>query len=417
MKSVRTIRSNRNRSLLAVSLLAVALARGVPLRAESNQAVQTSIPSVEPSGLYVRVQLSRHIKISKLRPGDSIEGTLVHDVYSSDHKVFSSGSHVLLTVDQMAKRRRAANDHWPWIVKAFTPRRENYPVFRELQVTESGSNLTLPVALISISNIREVHPPVSSKSRLLGGKTKAGPASQATKLAGPTLVLEAFSNAASSPAQPDISPIDPHRLADVPAGTRCRIVLLDSVSASKSKPGDVLTARLLEPIIVDSNLVLPAGSVFEGKVLKKIPPRTLSRSGALNLTFTSITLPGGNRLPITASVSGAVVSQGSHTRIDREGVLHGERPGSAWMAINIGMTAGISKEVDDGVQLVIEALISTATDASTAGTSRIISSCVSGIYMATRRGRDIVLPRFTEMEITIDRPLSVSATPVVASSN
>ncbi|HEV2397586.1 MAG TPA: hypothetical protein VGS27_11635 [Candidatus Sulfotelmatobacter sp.] len=154
MKSVRTIRSNRNRSLLAVSLLAVALARGVPLRAESNQAVQTSIPSVEPSGLYVRVQLSRHIKISKLRPGDSIEGTLVHDVYSSDHKVFSSGSHVLLTVDQMAKRRRAANDHWPWIVKAFTPRRENYPVFRELQVTESGSNLTLPVAF----DLHQQHP-------------------------------------------------------------------------------------------------------------------------------------------------------------------------------------------------------------------------------------------------------------------
>jgi hypothetical protein len=80
------------------------------------------------------------------------------------------------------------------------------------------------------------------------------------------------------------------------------------------------------------------------------------------------------------------------------------------------MTAGISKEVDDGVQLVIEAIVATATDASTAGTSRIVSSCVSGIYMATRKGRDIVLPRFTEMEITIDRPLSVSTTPVIASS-
>src|ERR1035441_1171278 len=31
------------------------------------------------------------------------------------------------------------------------------------------------------------------------------------------------------------------------------------------------------------------------------------------------------------------------------------------MAINLGMTAGISKEVDDGVQLVIETIVSTAT--------------------------------------------------------
>jgi len=36
-----------------------------------------------------------------------------------------------------------------------------------------------------------------------------------------------------------------------------------------------------------------------------------------------------------------------------------------------------------------------------------VSSCISGIYMATRRGRDVVLPRFTEMEISLDRPLSV----------
>jgi hypothetical protein len=96
--------------------------------------------------------------------------------------------------------------------------------------------------------------------------------------------------------------------------------------------------------------------------------------------------------------------------MDAEGGLHGEHPGAAWMAINIGMTAGISKEVDDGVQLVIEAILSTATDASTAGTARIISSCVSGIYMATRRGRDVVLPRFSEMEISLDRPVSLIPT-------
>jgi hypothetical protein len=77
------------------------------------------------------------------------------------------------------------------------------------------------------------------------------------------------------------------------------------------------------------------------------------------------------------------------------------------MAINIGVTAGLAKEVDDGTQLIVEALVSAATDASTAGTARIVSSCISGIYMVSRRGRDVVLPRFTEMDISLDRPLSV----------
>jgi hypothetical protein len=44
------------------------------------------------------------------------------------------------------------------------------------------------------------------------------------------------------------------------------------------------------------------------------------------------------------------------------------------MLINIGVTAGIAKEVDDGAQLVIEAIVSTATDASTAGTARIVAT-------------------------------------------
>jgi ABC-type antimicrobial peptide transport system ATPase subunit len=95
--------------------------------------------------------------------------------------------------------------------------------------------------------------------------------------------------------------------------------------------------------------------------------------------------------------------------MDAEGGLHGERPGKAWMAINIGVTAGLAKEVDDGVQLVIEAIVSTATDASTAGTARIAATCVSVLYMATRKGRDVVLPRFTEVDISLDRPASLHA--------
>jgi hypothetical protein len=85
------------------------------------------------------------------------------------------------------------------------------------------------------------------------------------------------------------------------------------------------------------------------------------------------------------------------------------------MAISFAVSAGLSKEADDATQLIIEALVSTATDASTAGTARIVSSCISGIYMVTRHGRDVVLPRFTEMQISLDRPLSVTRNAEAAS--
>ncbi len=165
---------------------------------------------------------------------------------------------------------------------------------------------------------------------------------------------------------------------------------------------------LIEPLRSDSHVVLPAGSLIEGKVVKKTPPRRLSRGGSLCLTFSQLTLPDGNRIPIAASLAGAELDGRSHTRMDAEGRLRGERPGKAWMAINIGVSAGLAKEVDDSMQLIIEAIVSTTTDASTAGTSRIVATCVSVIFLVTRHGRDVVLPRFTEMDVSLDRPLSLT---------
>jgi hypothetical protein len=97
--------------------------------------------------------------------------------------------------------------------------------------------------------------------------------------------------------------------------------------------------------------------------------------------------------------------------MDSEGQLHGEHPGKAWMAINLGVTVGLAKEADDTLQVIIEAIVSSATDASTAGTGRIVAGCASALYMATRRGRDVVIPRFTEMDVSFDRPVSLDGHP------
>jgi hypothetical protein len=199
------------------------------------------------------------------------------------------------------------------------------------------------------------------------------------------------------------------------AGTQARIILLGGVSAGKSRAGDAFQARLVEPVRLDSRVVLPEGTLLEGKVVKSKPPRMMSRAGSLLLTFTGLTLPGGAGAPVLASVTAAELDPRSHTRIDPEGQLTGERPGKAWMLINIGVTAGIAKEVDDGLQLAIEAAVSTATDASTAGTARIAGICGSTLFMLTRHGRDVVLPRFTEMDIMFDRPVSLPV-PQAASS-
>ena len=348
--------------------------------------------------------------MSKRKPGDVIDGTLARDVYSSDHKLFSSGDHVRLTVDHLEKRKRTRTDHWPGVVNLFTPRHESYPVFKSATVVDNDKESSLQVSVIAARRMRKIQAKArkSTPTENEHGAVVTGKSNQKQKPPF-SMVLEAKEPDLVSPtsnADAATGPTSPHN-GTLPLGTRFKVVLLGDVSASRSKPGDLIQARLLEPVILNSTVALPAGSLLEGKVLKNMPPRMLSRAGSLYLTFTSLTAPSGSHFQLAASLAGADLDQRSRTKIDAEGQLHGEHPGKAWMAINLGVTAGVAKVGDDTLQLIIELIVSTATDASTAGVGRIAAGCASAIYLATRHGRDVVLPRFTEMDISLDRPLSL----------
>jgi len=367
--------------------------------------------------LYLKVQLPPSLKIASLKAGDTVEGTLASDVYSPGRQLFPAGSRVRLNVSRTERRRKPANDHWPWIVKLLTPRHENFPVFQDALVTApAGEERSIQVSLISLSRRFETRAETDRRKKIAvdsasvnEGTTLALGDEQRKKELGPVMILEGSATTEGGSQDSEARSTTPIVGAQsaIPTGTQCRLLLLNTVSASKSRAGESVQARLLSPVVLNSQVALPAGSVFDGTVVKQTPPRMLSRAGSIYLKFHSVLLPDGSRYDISASLAGAELDRGSHTRIDAEGRIRGERPGVAWMLINGGLTAGVSKSLDDGAQLIIEAIISTATDASTAGVSRIVSTCASGVFLLTRRGRDVILPRFTEMEIVLNRPLSL----------
>jgi hypothetical protein len=407
--------------LLLILLPAVLCAENVESAGSSSQAGANVY-----SNLYVKVQLDSKVKSSVLKPGDVMEGSLSRSVYSRDRQLFSAGSRVHLIVDKLERRRRAPNDHWPWVIKVFIPRHEKYPTFQRAQVLlADGREIPLRVSLVSIGPEVEVqakprkgksgaHPnsakmdanlaSVPSTSLKKTGKDlKALSAAPMANFEAVVLTGEELSAASHGPA-----PVSSRGTVTVAAGSQAKVILLGSLSASKNRAGDSFQARLVEPVYAGPTLVLPEGSVFEGKVMKSTGPRMLSRSGSVLLSFTAVTSPGGTSGPIEASVTGVEMNRQSHTRVDSEGQLKGDRPGKAWMVINLGATGGIAKEADDAAQLLIEAIVSSATDVSTAGTARIAGACASGLFMLTRHGRDVVLPKFTEMDIMFDRPVSLS---------
>jgi hypothetical protein len=366
-----------------------------------HQASTGAVGTFAADALYMKVRLDSKIKPSAMKPGDQVSGRLLQDVYSGSTEIIPAGSVAHLSVATLSTRRRTPNDHWPWMIKAFTPRHEKYPVFNSATIeTPDGHQSSLQVSFISINKEVEVEQKTKQPHDSSQSKKKV------REDLGNIVTLETSSQTATD--SKIISPSEPVTIA---AGTEAKVILLGDVSASKNRSGDSFQARLVEPVRIDNRIVIPEGALLDGKVVRSQGPRMLSRSGSINLEFTNLTLPGGPSNTITATVAGAEINQRSHTVIDPEGQMHGDRPGKAWMLLNIGVTGGIAKVADDGSQLLIEALVSTATDASTAGTGKIVSACASGIFLLTRHGRDVVLPKYTQMKIMFGRPVSLAPAP------
>lgn len=397
---------------LTLAVLISALGLCSALWAQSSSSLHNEFP------LFVKVQLDNSVKLSSLKVGESVEGKLTRDVYSPENKVFASGSPIRLTVSRVERKHKTPSEKWPWIAKIFIPHHENSPVFNDAAISmPDGTKSAIQASLLSIDRMKDVRVPPSRS----GGKKPAtevsietspvetGSERDSSASRGPVLFLEAHRTSVeptenSAWVRPGLS-----TSSVLPAGTVGRVLLMEDISASKSHAGDVIHARVLEPILSDSQIAVPAGSVFEGRVIKATHPRIPARAGSLTIAFESLQLPEGQGIPVSASLASVGVTASSPVKMDREGGLHGSRPGAMWMLINGGVAGGIAKEVDDGTQLIVEAIVSTATDASTAGTARIAGTIVSAAFMLTRKGHDVVLPNHTEMVITINRPLTLSA--------
>ena len=356
------------------------------------------------AALYLKVQLNEGIKTASLRPGDIIKCKLSQPVYSVDRELFPSGSQVQLTVDKVERRRREPNDYWPWVIKMFMPRHENFPVFRESSVLGSdGTSTPLQVSLVSLNRERSVQ----AQSRKDADHATASGLPVADQNPSGRVSKERIATflAALPESHAPASQLALAGPTTIASGAHAKIILLGTVSAGKSRVGDTFQARIVEPVRVNDEVVLPEGSLLDGEVVNSTPPRRLSRGGSLYLKFNKLSVPGGELTPITATLTSIEINERSHTKVDVEGGLRADRPGKAWLLANLGMTAGLAKVTDDTTQLIIEAIVSTATDVSTAGSAKIAAACVSGVFMLTRHGRDVVIPQFTEMNVMFDRPV------------
>lgn len=151
----------------------------------------------------------------------------------------------------------------------------------------------------------------------------------------------------------------------VETDTILRVRLEDRLSSEGSASGDSFTATLVDDLMAGDQRVLPAGTVFQGRVVSATPAAKGNKPGSLSIAFEKVRLPSGRTIDIDAEPRSIDEKIDAEGRISRSGskrvaifVGGGAAGGAAIGAIaGGGKGAGIGAAIGAGVGILSSVLV------------------------------------------------------------
>ncbi len=175
----------------------------------------------------------------------------------------------------------------------------------------------------------------------------------------------------------------------IPAGTTLHCRLTQTLSTKLNSQGDLFTATVSEPLIINGREVIPAGSTLEGRVSWMARPGRVKGVGQMRLSADRITLPDGGTFPLSALLMSAYGAEGAKVS-GEEGVVKG--PSSRLKSFEEigGLAAG-----GGIVGLLFSHPVVGMAFGGTAGF----------VDRMRRRGQDLNLPQGTQLNYQLTREL------------
>lgn len=353
-----------------------------------------------PAGTIMRVTSSERVKPSRLRAGDELQAELPRPVFLRERRAIPAGSQVRLSVEEIRRVKVDAEKTRGW--SAFLRRpfagllpRHRYDVsFRSAEIVMADG--TVVPFKPSLLEVRE--------SGTVAAGAKRSSAKTASSRQGSTLILlleEALTLPRQSAVRGDLNAdAGPSPQQEV----RARVMLLAPISAAKSQAGETFRARVLEPLRLGDQLIVPEGSTVQGRIAWRKPPRRLRRAGTMRLSFGELTLPEGGAAEISASLLAVEGLPSSRLILDPEGTLRASAASRKRAAIDLGVAYALGKIADDVLEEGVKAGVSAASAGAVTTAARYVGIGVGLVYFFAQRGRDVSLPQYTELEIAIARP-------------
>ncbi len=207
------------------------------------------------------------------------------------------------------------------------------------------------------------------------------------------LLLCGLAAAQSYPSNYPPSSNYPNAGADaIPDGTRFVVRLKDKLDSNKLKPGKTFKAELMQDLTAPNGQIIPHGKTLKGHVSSV----ENGFHGRMILSFDSIDTNHGS-MPIAATVTSVPGEHGVKPETGAEG--------------EISRTEIDKRRAAEGA--VIGAAAGTAAGAVAGGTKGAVIGAVAGagvgLGASILTGRDLVLQKGQQLELRLDRPLTVPA--------
>jgi len=360
---------------------------GHPGGSEGTSAPAASIPLEVPAGTPLPVVLDKEIRLQKA--GQVIRGRIAEPIYAYDKQVVPAGSTVSGSVNRIdgvpaLKRAMAA------LNANFSPTRNVEITFDELTLPD-GRHIPLrtmvsPAAQGVLQFATAAEPKERSKDKRENAAMKLASEKAGEKKREISQEWNAAKQQIRAPGK--IHRLERIAIAQLPfhpqyfdAGTRFNAELLDPLdfgaeemnaekiqmvgtapaagsiihallktplSSASAQKGDAVEAVMTEPLVTNSQLILPEGTFLRGSVLQAQPARRLHRNGQLRIVFHEIVPPRSAEQHVEASLEGVEVKDNQHLSLDAEGGAQTTTPKTRYLTTGISIALAASSLVPDG---------------------------------------------------------------------
>jgi hypothetical protein len=447
-----------NRLILAAFLtcaVTMSLNAQDPVPPSSPTSPHETIPLTVPKGTAVQVVLDKELKIQKV--GQYVHGRVAEPVYAFDKLVVPAGTEVTGQITQLegvSNGRRTLDA----LNADFTPARKIQLEFNDLLLPDSRH---IPIHTIVTPGSGQVIQFVTNsagekkKTVMDTASEKADQAKEDAKRQwddamkqvhepGKLHKIERYA-VAELPIHPQYidagtvyfaelaesldfgtEPLTPEIAAALttppPTGSSVHVRLITALSSATAQQGQEVEAVLSQPLFDGNRLVLPQGSRLKGSVVQVRPARRLSRNGQLRVVFHELVLPDGLEQKVETTLAGVQAGKGQDVKLDAEGGAEANSPKTRYLATGISVMLALASAHTDADAHAGEVGGNTGNRvAGGAGGFKLIGIAMGafvhsqplgmamGAYGASMsvyshflaRGRDLVFPKNTAMEVAI----------------